>query len=118
MVSWEKALRTILVATLLALTVAHEAHAASDAFLKGAETYRRGGDKADLPAGFFIGYTLGVLHGVGVANATVVCLPMGVTNKQILDVVAKYVGEHPEQQRSEDAALTFYAVTEAWPCNN
>ena len=46
-----------------------------------------------------------------------VCLPSGVSNFQIRDVVVKAVTDNPSQRHNGAAMLIFNALIKAFPCN-
>jgi Rap1a immunity proteins len=65
--------------------------------------------------GFFDGYTAGVENTNTVLEVKV-CIPQGVTNKNIYDVVRKYLVEHPEELHQPAPTLIMKAIQNAWPC--
>ena len=44
------------------------------------------------------------------------CVPTDVTNGQMLKVVVKYMGDHPDHLNWRYTALIFDALHAAWPC--
>jgi hypothetical protein len=63
-------------------------------------------------AGAFSGYVWGVTD----VFSTLYCSPNGVTNKQVVDVVAKYMKDHPEELNLSGPEIVLRAVYKAWPC--
>jgi hypothetical protein len=61
--------------------------------------------------GYFSGYVLGV------ADATPnLCIPAGVNKGHIIEVVRKYLKDHPEQLHLSGSVIVPRAFTAAWPC--
>ena len=80
--------------------------------LKGEDLHRR------LTPQMFLAYVIGVTD-VGTMmpdEARRYCLPVGVTNGQMQDVVAKYLTENPEVRHLGAAYLVRQALHEVWPC--
>jgi len=44
------------------------------------------------------------------------CIPTGVTNGQIVDVVVKYLRDHPENRQWSASFFVTNALVTAWPC--
>jgi hypothetical protein len=49
-------------------------------------------------------------------NARVMCIPDGVSNRQAIKVVVRYLDQHPESLHKYAGALVFEALSEAFPC--
>jgi hypothetical protein len=62
--------------------------------------------------GLFMGYVLGVHE-----TLPIFCIPAGVTNRQITEVVSKYLKDHPEELDLSASALVIDAIQTAWPCD-
>ena len=45
-----------------------------------------------------------------------ICLPIKVTNGQMVDVLLKYLRAHPEKRHEGSWELTAHAMKKAWPC--
>jgi hypothetical protein len=45
------------------------------------------------------------------------CVPANVTGKQVIDVVTRYLQQHPEQRHYGAASLVAHALSENFPCN-
>jgi hypothetical protein len=65
--------------------------------------------------GFFDGYTSGVTN-TNIVLEGKACIPQGVTNKNVYDVVRKYLVEHPEELHQPAPTLIIKAIQNAWPC--
>ncbi len=50
------------------------------------------------------------------ARSSLACFPDGVTAGQTVDVVVKYLKDHPETRHHSSASLTMRAFLEAFPC--
>ena len=61
---------------------------------------------------FFLGYVMGV-HERTTANT---CVPSGVNNGQVAEVVRKYLQDHPEKLHLVPSDLVINAIQTAWPC--
>ena len=84
-------------------------------------------DHATARAGFCIGFIDGfqqfeqlvdISQGANDANssARLICTPDGVTNRQNVKVVVKYLDRHPEFLHKFAAQLVLEAMQEAFPC--
>ena len=77
-------------------------------------------DKKDLGDAFGSGYCLGIITAVGEllppADASVICVPSGVNNKQMARIVVKYLEQNPEQLHKNATTLTIMATKKAFPC--
>jgi hypothetical protein len=47
---------------------------------------------------------------------TAVCQPSGVTNGQVVDLVKRFIRDHPEREHEDDVTLIGGALIAAWPC--
>ena len=63
--------------------------------------------------GVFFGYVLGAVESCSPSQC---CVPEGVNNKQMVDVVVKYLKDHPEELRFPAIVLIQKAISMAWPC--
>jgi hypothetical protein len=73
------------------------------------------GARAGLCMGFIDGYReLAVM--TQPSNAKLLCLPDAVSNGQLLRVIAKYLGQHPERLHLPAAQLIYDATNDAFPC--
>lgn len=112
----------LLASLLLVAFVAQPSHAQWDNefllsrvhYFSGEELFRKGRDSA-----FAIGYVSGVADS---DNVTVsidyrkICIPNGVTNGQIVDVVFKFLDAKPEIRHLSAAYLSREAMRNAWTC--
>ena len=65
------------------------------------------------------GYCVGYIQGVhdALKPARVICVPDGVTGRQLGDVVKLYIGNHPENRHRSADELVTAALKEKFPCN-
>jgi hypothetical protein len=61
-----------------------------------------------------LGYVAGIHDSY--YDARLFCKPDNVPLGQAVDVVAKYLNDHPEKRHLEAQLLVVVALTEAWPC--
>mgnify|MGYP003650305081 CR=1 FL=1 len=64
--------------------------------------------------GVCFGYVFGVFD---VMQGVTVCEPEGVTGKQIVSIVRKYLKENPENLHYEAAILVTHALDHYFPCS-
>jgi len=67
------------------------------------------------PASFCLGYVLGV-HEMAAERSPGYCNLKGVTNNQIVLVVAKYLKDNPAKLHIEATTLVLTALRDAFPC--
>jgi len=74
--------------------------------------------------GYCGGYVTGIVDTIealqqsGVLPASALCLPEGATKGQLVDVVSKYFGEHPERRHLDAGSLVPEALNAAFPCEH
>jgi Rap1a immunity proteins len=73
-----------------------------------------------LQVGFCMARIEGVVEGLGTGLQTPqrslpFCIPDGVTNFQIKDIVYKYIIDHPEQRQFHLSEIALYALIAAFP---
>lgn len=61
-------------------------------------------------------YCLGFIAGVADTNSALLCVPNGVTLRQLADVVAKNLEKHPEARHFPAYDLTTAAILTDFPC--
>lgn len=66
-------------------------------------------------------YLTGLAEGISLAfiafsEEPVLCIPGNVTNKQMSLVVEKYLKDNPKELHEQISTLAFYAILEAYPC--
>jgi hypothetical protein len=97
--------RTILTASVLAATpvVANETFTAD-------QLHRFCEESAE----FCVGFAAGIINGIGIGKwdiAPVICLPKAfMTFGQPMDVITKYLREHPEQRHNPATAVVVMAI--------
>jgi Rap1a immunity proteins len=62
------------------------------------------------------GYIIGVADVFDSQNASGVCMPKEAVARQVIDVVKKYLTEHPETRDYTAASEVQVALQEAFPC--
>jgi hypothetical protein len=83
--------------------------------------WKEGCDKKEpFEIGFCLGEVLGTLDTIvssfRMSNISIpFCMADGVTNKQIQDIVYKYIVVHPEERHFHLTTLTLEAIKEAFP---
>lgn len=67
---------------------------------------------------FCTGFIWGAAHAFGVLpeDASLLCFPAGVSNGQMLEIVQKYLGGHPEIRHENAAGIVWMALSEAFSC--
>ena len=70
-------------------------------------------DDATFTDGECYGYVFGVFD---VMQDVKVCEPVGVTGKQLTEIVRKYLKENPENLHLNAAFLVTLALSEVFPC--
>ena len=71
-------------------------------------------DKAVWENGIYQGYVMGVSD---VVDATgLICLPYVVTNRQIFDIVGKYLKDNPETRHKNASSLVYKSLRDVYPC--
>ena len=63
-------------------------------------------------SGLFVGYVLGVKE----ETLSKLCIPEGVIHGQSLDVIKKYLNDHPEELHLPASDLVLKVIQTAWPC--
>jgi hypothetical protein len=81
----------------------------------------RGGNAGQ--EGYCLGYVTGISDGITTLQMlkpphwTPICKPDWVTDRQLRDVVVKYLDDHPEDLHEPISLLTVLAMRSAWPCS-
>ena len=118
---YEGAAMKALASLLLVAFAAQPSHAQWDEllfskvhFFSGEELFRKGRDSA-----FAVGYVSGVADSDVITislDSRRICIPSGVTNGQIVDVVFKFLDAKPEIRHLSAAHLSREAMRNAWTC--
>jgi hypothetical protein len=109
------ALRALVVAAALLWPAAV---CSQGAFYTGNKLFERCGasrDTADYTG--CLGYVAGVVDALHMMENSGVCPPQGSTVGQTVDVVMKYLRDHPEARHHAAAGEVFLALRQAFPCN-
>lgn len=100
---------------LIVLSCATVAHAG---FFSGADLNRWAEEAQDNPpsyhsSGMLSGYVLGVIER---DSNTSICVPDGVTVKQLVAIVKKYLAANPEKWNLPGHIVVFLALFRTFPC--
>jgi hypothetical protein len=71
-------------------------------------------NEARFGDGLCMGFIMGV-HDLA-SGSNEVCAPKGVTIGQVMDVVKKYLNDHPEKGHYSADSVIWIALQEVWPC--
>jgi Rap1a immunity proteins len=117
---------TLAAATLLTvLALLLPAGPARAVFMNGNELYHDCSEEnSDKPQGqqmymLCLGYISGIADGIETAeigNRHLVCAPGEATVGQLVDIVKKYLHDHPETRHRAAGVLVFLALVQAFPC--
>jgi Rap1a immunity proteins len=77
-------------------------------------------------SGYCSGWAMGVVEGVSLSetqhqiprDAQMVCAPEGNSPNQMVQIVRKYVSEHPEKEHSPMTTIATQALAGAFPCTD
>jgi hypothetical protein len=108
--------RATLVAVALSCFVICSAEAGykdGNSLLSDCEGRSRGDPGGRSQWGMCLGYILGVHD----AHDRAICIPDGVKSGQVLDVVKRYLRNHPEERHHQASSLVLGALKETFPCN-
>jgi hypothetical protein len=85
--------------------------------LTGNELFENCNAKERVTDALCYGYVLGAMDAVfaGVIRAAV-CMPANATQRQVVDTVTKYLGDHPETRHYNAASDVAVALVKAFPC--
>lgn len=100
---------------LLACQSLHAAEAKPTTFVDTWREYRmaEAGKSCEFRAA---GYYMGVVSGlVGLANGLLFAIPQTVTDKELCNVVGKWIDEHPERWGDAKDTIVTKALEEAFP---
>jgi len=73
-------------------------------------------EQCRVRSAFCYGYVEGISDGTYRLPNYELCFPEGVTAKQLVDVVTRYLAAHPETWHIEAGPLVAVALHEAFPC--
>lgn len=65
---------------------------------------------------FLLGYAMGSADHLQFFMPEKVCIPVQVTGGQLVDILCKYVDEHPGMRHLTGEYLAFASLNEAFPC--
>ena len=102
---------------LLSVLILASSLFASNAMVDGMKAWNavEAGEKqySRVDAGFFLGYVFGVKNTL---NNIIFCIPKEVPSKQILNIVADYVKNNPDQWSKSYTSLVITPLKEVYPC--
>ena len=73
-------------------------------------------EAADYQDGFCMGYVLGLASGLDGRPGTGVCVPDGLTARQVRDRAITYLRKHPQAQRQDAPIAVTLALRASFPC--
>ena len=107
--------RNLITAVLVAVSLTTQAQASRGNELhKTCQTDLSNSEYAVFNSGFCLGYISGAHEALGGPPLT--CEPDGVNRNQIVDIVKKYLVEHPEKRHEHSVKLIMEALENAFPC--
>lgn len=65
---------------------------------------------------YISGYARGFGHANVLSASPLACMPAGIENGQIVEVVLKYIRSKPEKWHNNADAFIFLALVDAFPC--
>jgi hypothetical protein len=71
--------------------------------------------RSEFLLGYAQGYIQAVSHSLSLSNST--CIPDGVLNQQVYDVVEKYLTNNPAKLHMSQFSIVSAALLEAFPCS-
>lgn len=83
-------------------------------FVQGNELVEYCDESNIYDAGICFGYVIGISDGI---DRKVACIPDGVTARQVMSIVKKYLKENPEVHHFKAQYLIGLALMKAFPCN-
>lgn len=69
-----------------------------------------------IMVGYCLGFTNGLISGYQLGSPAQLCIPPGVSQKQIQDIVVKYVREDPSVRHLDVDLSSVLAVMVEFPC--
>lgn len=109
----------VAILSLIASTVSVPSHA----MLAGNELHEICKSGMDAACDYYI---MGSAEGLSLMNLIAsdvakdvkqtICLPSGVTNRRLIDIVKKYVQDNPKKRNQPASGLVFLALTDIFPC--
>jgi hypothetical protein len=107
-----KAVRPLSVFVLVCV-LSPEIALGQDGFLSGNELYQKCTAEA-VGKSYCVGYVTGIADVMQISKS--LCVPDGVTVGQMVDVIVKYLRDHPEKRHYSVAAATFNTLSQTFPC--
>ena len=104
-------LKLTLCSTILLISTFHS----SPVFATGNDLLKNCNDYTVAKGTWGQGYCAGLILGVSQTSSRI-CIPKGVTNKQKILVVEKYLKNTPEELHHSASSLAEHALSLVWPC--
>jgi hypothetical protein len=76
--------------------------------------YKKESDNIPKYVGLYMGYVDGISQSLAAFEAA--CYPTGVTTRQILDVLGKYLEDNPLERNKSALILTSMVLIRSFPC--
>jgi len=77
------------------------------------DKYQKGQNNILSAGGFYDGYVLGIFDAY---YNILFCPPINIKSGQVLDIVLKYLQNHPEIRNKPADYIVIKALQEVWPC--
>ena len=113
----------MIIVSFVVLAPAPAQEAKVSAFRNGNELYEGCTSNNQAKQAYCLGYVAGVIDLQRDAQSTdpaliaiKLCVPRGVTLKQVADVVVDYLRRNPKSRHNTAASLVELALMRAWPC--
>ena len=111
--------RLVAMATAVALAFLPASAQELRAFYTGNDLWSRCSGDNTYQSGLCQGFVTGIADAMGIAavlGGRRACIPLAVTEGQTLDVVKRFLGQHPAERHEEAVSLVAQALSEAFPC--
>ena len=111
--------RLIAMAVAIAMTCLPVSAQELRAFYTGNDLRSRCSDTSPYQAGLCMGFVTGIADAMGIAaflGGRRACIPLAATEGQALDVVKRFLEQHPAEPQEEAVSLVAQALSEAFPC--
>ena len=111
--------RLVAMAVAIAMTCLPASAQELRAFYTGNDLRSRCSDTSPYQAGLCMGFVTGIADAMGIAailGGRRACIPLAATEGQALDVVKRFLEQHPAEPQEEAVSLVAQALSEAFPC--
>ena len=110
---------------ILSFLIASSISGPSHAMLSGNELHEICTSGMDAACDYYI---MGSAEGLSLMNLIAsdvsksikqtICMPNGVTNRRLIDIVKNYVRDNPKKRGQPASGIVFFALTDTFPCKN